>query len=140
MKLRLQTLGGFLFLALPFVLLATHAAWATLNTPDSHYNGFRVEGELLSGTLQSFKAPGPEGSVPEAVCLLRVQPYFHFALPEQPPVDLWMQGGAVVHCLEWGENRKGARVQATGYLKAFSLGGGLVTAVKPVDLSVTDQP
>lgn len=103
------------------------------------YNGFHVEGEIVSSALQPFQAPGPPGAGLEDVCFLRVSPYFHHAAPERTDVLVWMQGGATEECLEWGENRRGDVISLHGYLASYEIGGLSVSAVKPTHLSVVGQ-
>lgn len=105
-----------------------------------HYNGFHIEGEIVSSTLQPFQAPGPPGAGLEDVCLLRVAPHFHWAAIERTDVLVWMQGGTTEECLDWGENRRGAVVILDGYLASYEIGSASVSAVKPTHVSVTDQP
>lgn len=112
---------------------------ALAQVPPNAYNSFHLEATIVSSELQSFEAPGPPGSGPEAVCLLRLQPYFHIELPEQPEVDVWMQGGAVPHCLEWGEERRGDNVVVDGYLARVEAGGIVRTAVKFLALDILGE-
>lgn len=108
--------------------------------PPNAYNGFHLEGTIVSSALQPFKVPGPPGAGEEAVCLLRVQPYFHVHLPEHPEVDVWVQGSGVVHCLEWGEERRGDLVTVEGYLAVVEIEGEGRVVAKPLEMSISEAP
>jgi hypothetical protein len=107
--------------------------------PENAYNGFHLEGTIVSSELQGFKAPGPPGAGTEPVCLLRIQPYFHVHLPEQPEVEVWVQGGGAALCLDWGRERRGDLVTVDGYLSRVEAGGVVRMAVKPLDLSISKE-
>jgi hypothetical protein len=105
--------------------------------PENAYNGFHLEGTIVSSELQSFESPGPPGAGPEPVCLLRIQPYFHVHLPEHPEVEVWVQGGGAALCLDWGRERRGDLVTVDGYLSRVEAGGVVRMALKPLNLDIS---